>query len=160
MHIRPGLLPGLVPLVLLLLLSGCARGTAIEAPPARSLQAAMAPPPDGMCDNDSPRTNPSMQPPAFVQGNRQGLRDLQSRFRIPDEAQAASDQIGSGRILVQYTVGTDGAVYGMQVTSEPYGYGLEAEAMAAVAPSRYISGRMDGEPVCVKMNLPFDFHLR
>ena len=85
-----------------------------------------------------------------------GLEDIQERLAYPELQRRAGVE---GRTVLQFVVETDGSVGDIQVIQSAGNDGLDRAAIAAVRPSRFEPGRVDGEPVRVRFALPITFRL-
>ncbi len=85
-----------------------------------------------------------------------GLRGLQQQVRYPEAARKAEIE---GRVVVGFILGKDGRPQDLRVV-ESAGYAhLDWEAFRVVSQARFKPGKVDGEPVRVKMSLPITFAL-
>ena len=84
-----------------------------------------------------------------------GLQAVQDRIRYPEIAKKAGIE---GRVFVQFVVDEEGEVTGAEVAKGVH-EALDAEALRMVRTLRFEPGQQDGEPVKVKMTLPFTFKL-
>jgi TonB family protein len=95
--------------------------------------------------------------PEFPGGQQGMIKYLTDNLKYPAEARAAKVQ---GKVVMQFTVMTDGSVDDIKCVSKPLGHGLEAEAERAMANMpRWKPGSDKGKPVPVVMTLPVSFRL-
>ena len=85
-----------------------------------------------------------------------GLAGIQERLEYPELQRRAGVE---GRAVLQFIVEKDGGVSELQVIRSSGNDGLDRAAMAAVRPSRFEPGRVDGEPVRVRFAVPVTFRL-
>jgi TonB family protein len=85
-----------------------------------------------------------------------GLEGIQERLEYPELQRRAGVE---GRAVLQFIVETDGTVGDLEVIRSSGNDGLDQAALAAVRPSRFEPGRVDGEPVRVRFALPVTFRL-
>ncbi|MCB9297944.1 MAG: TonB family protein [Lewinellaceae bacterium] len=79
-----------------------------------------------------------------------------NNLKYPEAARAAKVE---GNVLVQFTIAKDGAVQGAEVL-KGIGYGCDEAALAVVqAMPDWTPAMKNGEPVALKMTLPFTFSL-
>lgn len=84
-----------------------------------------------------------------------GLQAIMQDVRYP----AAAAQAGiEGRVLVEFVVTKEGTARDARVVAG-VGSGLDEEALRAVAKARFTPAMKDGEPVPMKLTLPFTFRL-
>lgn len=85
-----------------------------------------------------------------------GLEGLMGRVEYPELQRRAGVE---GRTVLQFVVSTEGTVEQLVVARSSGNDGLDEAAMAAVRPSRFEPGRVDGEPVRVRFAVPITFRL-
>ena len=85
-----------------------------------------------------------------------GLAGIQERLEYPELQKRAGVQ---GTVVLQFIVETDGTVGDLRVIRSSGNDGLDRAAVAAVQPSRFEPGRVDGEPVRVRFAVPVTFRL-
>ena len=84
-------------------------------------------------------------------------RWVNSRLKYPEQAKADGVQ---GRVMVQFTIGTDGTVQDIQVL-RGVREDLDAETVRVVSASpKWEPGKQDGKPVPVSFNFPVVFKLQ
>lgn len=91
-------------------------------------------------------------PPVLVGG----LDGIAGRVQYPEPQRRAGVE---GTAILQFIVEKDGTVGELQVIRSAGNDGLDRAAMAAVRPSRFEPGRVDGEPVRVRFAVPVTFRL-
>ena len=139
---------------LALLALGCMNVTAVRAgqpAPARSETAVRT----ADAGNDKVYDKADVMP-AFPGGQQALARFIGENLTYPATAQENNVQ---GRVIVQFTVGTDGAVEQAKVQRgvDP---ALDKEALRVVRSlPRWTPGKMDGKPVRVRLSLPIVFRL-
>ncbi|MEX0748017.1 MAG: M56 family metallopeptidase [Rhodothermales bacterium] len=84
-----------------------------------------------------------------------GLQGLMTGLKYPEIASKAGIE---GRVVVQFTVDKQGAVKDAHVVTG-MGAGLDEEALRVIRQARFEPGVHKGEPVEVRMALPFTFKL-
>lgn len=94
--------------------------------------------------------------PTMIPNNDRGMRDLQARVVYPRGAKAKRVQ---GRVLVKFTLGTDGQPHDFEVVSPVLGHSLEESAVMAVMGARFRPRTCDGVPVETTMTMPITFRL-
>jgi len=85
-----------------------------------------------------------------------GLEGIASRVEYPELQKRAGVE---GTTILQFIVEKDGSVGDIRVIRSAGNDGLDQAAIAAVRPSRFEPGRIDGEPVRVRFAVPVTFRL-
>lgn len=84
-----------------------------------------------------------------------GLLELQRQMQYPAVAKAAGIE---GRVIVQFVIDENGRVTNPEIV-RGVGHGLDEEALRIVQQARFTPGKVDNQPVPVKMSLPLTFKL-
>lgn len=84
-----------------------------------------------------------------------GLASLQQEIQYPDIAKNAGIE---GRVFIQFVVDENGDVQD-PVVIRGIGGGCDEEAVRAIQTATFNPGRQNGQPVKVKMSIPFTFQL-
>ena len=105
-------------------------------------------------DSDSVRTEVD-EMPQLLPDMQTGLRAMQQSIRYPESAKEADAE---GRVFVAFIVDEEGNVTDPEVTKGAH-EALNAEAVRVTQELEFRPGRDGGEPVKVKMTMPFTFKL-
>ncbi|MGI9175180.1 MAG: M56 family metallopeptidase [Rhodothermales bacterium] len=93
--------------------------------------------------------------PSMLPNDVEGMKKLQECIRYPEIAKEAGIE---GRVFVQFVVDEEGNVTDPFVQKGVH-EALDAEALRVMETVKFTPGREDGEPVKVKLALPFNFKL-
>lgn len=118
---------------------------------------ALAQTPQASEGKDEPVYEKIEQMPQFPGGERKMMQFINTHLRYPDIAQENGIQ---GRVTVQVIIEKDGAVtiVGTKGQNDP---SLVNEACRVVkAMPRFTPGKLNGSPVRVKYNIPFNYRLQ
>ena len=85
-----------------------------------------------------------------------GLASVQRLIVYPEQAKQAGIE---GRVIVVFVVDKQGQVEDATV-SRGLGYGCDEVSLEAVRQAQFVPGRLEGEPVKVRMSLPITFKLK
>ena len=96
--------------------------------------------------------------PTFNGGNANKFAEwVNSQLKYPEASKTAGEQ---GRVVLQFTVGSDGQVSNVKVL-RGVSEALDAEAVRVISNSpRWEPGKMDGKPVPVHFTFPIVFQLK
>lgn len=78
----------------------------------------------------------------------EGWREVQNRARLTDEARAAGI---SGYVVLSFVVDKEGNASDVTIV-QGRGYGLDEKAVRIIEETPFIPGRVDGEPVTVRVS--------
>jgi protein TonB len=96
------------------------------------------------------------QQPEFNGGMEAFSKFLQKNLKYPSTAARAGVE---GKVFVEFTVGTDGAIQGAKVV-KGIGFGCDEEALRVITlMPNWNPGKQSGRPVRVRFTLPISFQL-
>lgn len=99
--------------------------------------------------------------PSFIGGNKAMMNYIKSNVTYPEGAEERGDE---GTVFVDFVVGKDGAVRGVEITgaeSIAVDQSLRNEAIRVVASMpAWTPGSQKGTPVNVKFSIPITFQLK
>ena len=99
--------------------------------------------------------NEADEMPELLPDTPTGIRAMQQSLRYPESAKEAGAE---GRVLIAFVVDEEGQVTKAEVTEGVHD-ALNAEALRATQDLKFKPGQDGGEPVKVKLTLPFTFKL-
>ncbi len=95
------------------------------------------------------------QKPSFPGGEAAMYKFIYSIIRYPEEAQRVGVK---GKVIVSFIVEKDGTISNVKILNNPYGFGLEDEAIKVIKMMpKWQEGWHGGKPVRAYFNLPINF---